>query len=186
MTGSSAARPSSDSAVAGNAPVLDVFALRDSVVDEYKRFATSFTTIHAQDIREQVEAIYAEQRYWPEPLIQINPSYKRSTDVGALAESGVVDPGCADIFRADRRPLSLYEHQKQAIAIATAGERLRGDYRYRIWEVALLLHSHRQPRAGGTASAGGTAHSRHRCLPHERACQLPDGGAQQVHRPGTG
>ena len=71
--------------MAGNAPALDVFALRDSVVDEYKRFATSFTTIHARDIREQVEAIYAEQRYWPEPLIQINPSYKRSTDVGALA-----------------------------------------------------------------------------------------------------
>ena len=80
MTGSSAARPSSDSAVAGNAPTLDVFALRDSVVDEYKRFAASFTTIHAQDIREQVEAIYAEQRYWPEPLIQINPSYKMQAE----------------------------------------------------------------------------------------------------------
>ena len=108
--------------MAGKAPALDVFALRDSVVDEYERFATSFTTIHAQDIREQVEAIYAEKRYWPEPLIQINPSYKRSTDVGALAESGVVDPGCADIFRANGRPLSLYEYQEHAIAIAAAGE----------------------------------------------------------------
>ena len=103
-------------------PVLDVFSLRDSVVDEYKRFATSFTTIHAQDIREQVEVIYGEQRYWPEPLIQINPSYKRSTDVGTLAESGVVDPGSVDIFRADGRPLSLYKHQEQAIALAADGE----------------------------------------------------------------
>ena len=122
MAGSSAARPSSDSALAGNGPALDVFALRDSVVDEYERFATSFTTIHARDIREQVEAIYAEKRYWPEPLIQINPSYKRSTDVGALVANGTLDPGCADIFRAGGRPLSLYEHQKQAIAIAAAGE----------------------------------------------------------------
>ena len=120
MTGSSAARPSSEAAMAGKAPGLDVFALRDSVVDEYERFATSFTTIHAQDVREQVEAIYAEKRYWPEPLIQINPSYKRSTDVGALAESGVVDPGCADIFRADGRPLSVYKHPEQAIALAAA------------------------------------------------------------------
>ena len=108
--------------MAGKAPALDVFALRDSVVDEYERFATSFTTIHAQDIREQVEAIYAEQRYWPEPLIQINPSYKRSTDVGALAANGTLDPGCADIFRANRRPLSLYKHQEQAIALAADGE----------------------------------------------------------------
>ena len=100
MTRSGTSRPSSDGARAGGTPALDVFALRDSVVGEYKRFATSFTTIHAQDIREQIEAIYAEERYWPEPLIQINPSYKRSTDVGALAANGVLDPGCADIFRA--------------------------------------------------------------------------------------
>ena len=122
MAESNAPAPSAGVADAGGAPVLDVFALRDSVVGEYERFATSFTAIHAQDIREQVEAIYAEKRYWPEPLIQINPSYKRSTDVGALVANGTLDPGCADIFRADGRPLSLYEHQKQAIAIAAAGE----------------------------------------------------------------
>ena len=90
MTGSNS--PSLDGATAGSTPALDVFALRDSVVGEYKRFATSFTTIHAPDIREQVEGIYAGDRYWPEPLIQINPSYKRSTDVGALAASGVLTP----------------------------------------------------------------------------------------------
>ena len=114
--------PGSGGAGTGDAPALDVFALRDSVVDEYKRFATSFTTIRARDIREQVEAIYAGNRYWPEPLIQINPSYKRSTDLGALAAAGVVDPGCADVFRANGRPLSLYKHQEQAIALAAAGE----------------------------------------------------------------
>ena len=114
--------PSRDGVQAGSAPALDVFALRDSVVDEYKRFATSFTTIHAPDIREQVEDIYARNRYWPEPLIQINPSYKRSTDVGSLVAGGVLDSGCADIFRANGEPLSLYEHQKQAIALAADGE----------------------------------------------------------------
>ena len=114
--------PSPESATAGSAPALDVFALRDSVVGEYKRFATSFTTIHAPDIRDQVEGIYAGDRYWPEPLIQINPSYKRSTDVGALAASGVLNPGCADIFRAKGEPLSLYKHQEQAVALAAEGE----------------------------------------------------------------
>lgn len=69
---------------------LDVFSLRDSVVGEYKKFATSFTTIHADDIRQQVEAIYARERYWPEPLIQINPSYRRSTTIDSLAESGTL------------------------------------------------------------------------------------------------
>ena len=114
--------PSPDGVEAGSAPALDVFALRDSVVDEYKRFATSFTTIQAPDIREQVAAIHAGNRYWPEPLIQINPSYKRSTDVGTLVANGVLDPGCADIFRANGEPLSLYKHQEQAIALAVASE----------------------------------------------------------------
>ena len=120
MTRSSS--PSPDGARAGDAPALDVFALRDSVVGEYERFATSFTTIHAPDIREQIEDIYAGSRYWPEPLIQINPSYKRSTDVGTLVAGGVLHPGCADIFRTNGQPLSLYKHQEQAIALAAAGE----------------------------------------------------------------
>jgi ATP-dependent helicase YprA (DUF1998 family) len=112
-----------------NAKTLDIFSLRDSVVDEYKKFATSFTTIHAEDIRQQVEAIYAQERYWPEPLIQINPSYKRTTNVETLVTAGVLESRCADIFRtpptgnADRgEPLSLYKHQEQAIALASQGE----------------------------------------------------------------
>ena len=100
---------------------LDVFSLRDSVVDEYKKFATSFTAIHAEDIRRQVHDIYAENRYWPEPLIQINPNYKRTTDVAALVESGTLHAKCAEIFTADGKPLSLYKHQEQAIALASEG-----------------------------------------------------------------
>lgn len=102
--------------------VLDIFSLRDSVVDEYRRFATSFTIIHALDIKEQVEAIYAENRYWPEPLIQINPNYKRTSDIGSLVNSGVLEPACREIFQTKNGPLNLYKHQEQAIALAAAGE----------------------------------------------------------------
>ncbi len=101
---------------------MDVFSLRDTVVSEYRKFATSFTTIHAEDIRQQVEAIYAEGRFWPDPLIQINPSYKRGANLEELIQGGALDPRTAEIFRADGAPLSLYKHQEQAIAIASQGE----------------------------------------------------------------
>lgn len=108
---------------------LDVFSLRDTVVEEYKKFATSFTTIFAEDIRTQIDAIYSQDRYWPEPLIQVNPSYKRTTTVEALARNGTLHPKAAEIFRApagaDGAPgktLSLYKHQEQAIALASQGE----------------------------------------------------------------
>lgn len=76
---------------------MDVFSLRDTVVGEYRKFATSFTTIHAEDIRQQVEAIYAQGRFWPEPLIQINPSYKRGANLANLIASGALEQGTANI-----------------------------------------------------------------------------------------
>ena len=92
------------------------------MVGDYRRFATSFTTIHAQDIREQVEAMYARGTYWPEPLIQINPSYLPGKDVQTLVGEGLVEPRVAEIFRKDGAPLKLYLHQQQAIAAAAQGE----------------------------------------------------------------
>lgn len=86
---------------------MDVFSLRDSIVGDYRKFATSFTTIHAEDIRVQVEAIYSEGRFWPDPLLQINPSYKRGLNLETLIANGALDPRTADIFRADGAPLSL-------------------------------------------------------------------------------
>jgi hypothetical protein len=101
---------------------MDVFSLRDSVVNEYRKFATSFTTIHADDIRSQVEAIYAKGRFWPDPLIQINPSYKAGKNLESLIAGGGLDARTADIFRSGGAPLSLYKHQEQAIALAAQGE----------------------------------------------------------------
>ncbi|MCC7535014.1 MAG: DEAD/DEAH box helicase [Deltaproteobacteria bacterium] len=105
---------------------MDVFSLRDAVVGEYERFATSFTTIYADDIRQQVDAIYAQGRFWPEPLIQVNPSFKRTTTVEKLVTDGVLDARTADIFRTDAAPsgetLKLYKHQEQAVALASQGE----------------------------------------------------------------
>jgi superfamily II DNA/RNA helicase len=101
---------------------MDVFSLRDSVVEEYRQFATSFTEIHAQDIRRQVEALYAEGRFWPEPLIQINPSYRAAIALEALIAGGALHPRTAEIFQVQGRPLRLHKHQEQAVALAAQGE----------------------------------------------------------------
>ncbi len=100
---------------------MDVFSLRDSVVGEYKKFATSFTKIHAEDIRQQVEAIYAEERYWPEPLTQTTATYRRGAPIDELVRAGTLDAMCGTIFRADGEGLRLHMHQEQAIALAAEG-----------------------------------------------------------------
>ena len=97
---------------------MDVFALREAIVSEYRTFATSFTTIHADDIRHQVEKIYGQNQYWPEPLIQINPNYKPGAIIDKLVESGALHPACKDIFQG----LSLHRHQEASLAHAQANE----------------------------------------------------------------
>ena len=61
--------------------LLNVFDLDRTIVSDYERFARSFTQIRAPDIRSEVEAIYANDRFWPEPLISINPHFERGTSI---------------------------------------------------------------------------------------------------------
>lgn len=101
----------------------NVFEFRDQLVGEYSSFSRSFSRISAPDIASKVDQEYDDGRYWPEPLIQINPNYKRTTTAQELALSGVLHPLCADIFRVGKTEgqpsdLFLYAHQMEALAKA--------------------------------------------------------------------
>jgi ATP-dependent helicase YprA (DUF1998 family) len=99
---------------------MDVFDLDSALVADYAGFARSFTQIRAQDIRDQVDRIYASQRFWPEPLITVNPHYERGASVEALVCNGSLHPDVRRVFRVDAQSITLYRHQMQAVAKATA------------------------------------------------------------------
>jgi Lhr-like helicase/very-short-patch-repair endonuclease len=107
---------------------LDVFDFRDHVVGDYEQFTRSFTRIRAGDIRDFVDTQYASQKYWPEPLIQINPSFKSGGTVEEFVAAGQLHPACAAIFRLGKSSSSagvsfpLHKHQAEAISLASAGE----------------------------------------------------------------
>ena len=103
--------------------MANVFDFRNRLVSEYSAFSRSFSKVAAADILSAVEKEYALGRYWPEPLIQINPNYKRNTTVQQLAQQGVLHPDCGHIFQVGKtegKPadLHLYVHQLQALAKA--------------------------------------------------------------------
>ncbi len=54
---------------------MDVFNLDETVIDRYKTFARSFTTIRSPELKEKVGDLYATKRFWPDPLLQLNPHY---------------------------------------------------------------------------------------------------------------
>ncbi len=63
---------------------MDVFDLDHTLVEDYARFARSFTKIRAADIQTQVEEIYESRQFWPEPLVSINPHFERDVTVADL------------------------------------------------------------------------------------------------------
>lgn len=101
----------------------NVFEFRNQLIAEYSTFSRSFSRIAAPDILSKVVQEYDAGRYWPEPLIQINPNYKRSCTVQELAAKGDLHSACADIFKAKKTEgtpvdLFLYAHQLEALAKA--------------------------------------------------------------------
>lgn len=96
---------------------IDVFSLRDHLIGDYSRFARSFTAIRADDLKAGIDAAYGGGRFWPDPLIQINPRYTPGRTTAELAAKRELHGTTAKFF-----PLDLYTHQEQAIAFGAAGE----------------------------------------------------------------
>jgi hypothetical protein len=94
---------------------VDVFDLDRTIVNDYSRFARSFTQIRAADIRSQVDSIYATERFWPEPLISINPHLERDVGIDALVSDGLLHPNTGRVFQLNGQSLTLYRHQAQAV-----------------------------------------------------------------------
>lgn len=107
---------------------MDVFEFRNRLIEDYARFSRSFTQIHAEDIRDAVEAAYRSGRFWPAPLIQINPNFVSGGSIDELVEAGFLDAECAKIFRIKSpedtfgKPLVLHKHQRDAIEVARRGD----------------------------------------------------------------
>jgi Lhr-like helicase len=99
---------------------VNVFDLDLSLVGDYERFARSFTQIRSPDIQARVEEIYASGRFWPDPLISINPQFERGTTITELVAEGSLHSQTASVFRVEGQPITLHRHQAQAIAKATA------------------------------------------------------------------
>ncbi len=99
-----------------------MFDLDRTLIEDYAGFTRSFTRIRAEDLRSQVEAIYASRRFWPEPLISINPHFEHGESVEELVRSGALRPETGQVFRLPGEALRLFRHQQQALAKAAAGQ----------------------------------------------------------------
>ena len=105
---------------------MDVFKLRNKLIQDYERYVSSFINIRDQRIRAKVQEELSQGLLWPEPLIQLNPSFAKGKLIDELVEEGILHQSCGKIFRkkgdGTNDPLRTHMHQEEAIRRACVGE----------------------------------------------------------------
>ena len=106
---------------------MNVFELRNRLVDDYKTYVLSFIQILDERIRQYVDEQLNSGLLWPEPLIQLNPAFQPAHSIDELVDEGVLHRECKTIFRRKsmKEPfgdiLRLHQHQEDAIRAAQSG-----------------------------------------------------------------
>ena len=101
---------------------MDVFDLRSRLVADYQSYTRSFIKIQNPRIAEHVDNALNAGAFWPEPLLQLNPTFLPGGTIDDLVEQDVLHSECARIIRIDKsdsdhsgKQLLLHEHQREAI-----------------------------------------------------------------------
>ena len=99
---------------------MDIFELDRSLIDHYAKFARSFSSIRAPEVQRQIGEAYDRHRFWPPPLITINPRYEEGATIDRMVSDKVLDPELRRIFAVgeNREPIPLHRHQERAVAKA--------------------------------------------------------------------
>ena len=107
---------------------MDVFNLRNQVTGDYGRYVQSFLTVRDDRIRTKVNDALESGQLWPDPLIQLNPSFESGETLDELISGGELHPECMNIFRVKGDDGSagpafrLHRHQVEGVRAARAGD----------------------------------------------------------------
>ena len=106
---------------------MDVFDLRNKLIEDYGAYVGSFIRIKDVRIEDEVRRSIDDGLLWPDPLIQLNPSFEAGDRIDELVEEGILHDECAQIFRAGKdsgnsgTTLKLHRHQSEAVRTAHDG-----------------------------------------------------------------
>ncbi|MFE2056667.1 protein kinase [Streptomyces sp. NPDC059446] len=127
QTGVSKAEPAP---VTASGAGMDVFGVHRTLIKDYRSFTEGGTVIRDDRIAAFVEDDLNSKSQWPDPWLSLNPFFQSGGTVVELAGRKVLHEECARIFQAkkteggtvpDGRPLTLHQHQREAIDAAASG-----------------------------------------------------------------
>jgi hypothetical protein len=107
---------------------LDIFALREQLVEDYRLFTGSFVDPRDARIKELLKLRLTDNDQWPDPWLSLNPSFAAGGTAAEMVAAGLLHRECERIFRvkldpqdAGRDPIVFHRHQRDAIEAAASG-----------------------------------------------------------------
>lgn len=105
---------------------MNIFEYRDDLLADYSEYVRSFIRLRNPRIQAFVQDALDKEILWPDPLIQLNPTFKPGASINELCEEHLLHPDCRAIFRRNKTPdstgggdpLRLHQHQEDAIRVA--------------------------------------------------------------------
>ncbi len=98
---------------------MDIFDLRNNIIQDYSSFLKSYLKISDDRIRYFVESELNKGVLWPDSILQLNPSYEYGSTIQELCNKKILNEKCSDFFGPK---LKLYRHQEEAINLALMKE----------------------------------------------------------------
>ena len=96
---------------------IDIFNIHKKIMDNYKHFVRSFVNIKNEKIKNFVESEINEGKFWPEPLIQFNPSFEPGESIQSLIGENILHPELVSVFKG----YDLFKHQSEALVKGSEG-----------------------------------------------------------------
>jgi hypothetical protein len=99
---------------------VDVFDLRDRLIDDYRHYVGSFMALRDRRIRERVLTNLDEGTFWPGPRIGLNPAFEPGGWIDDLVAEGLLHPLCSDIERKDVATYGEYRTKRLVLEVYDA------------------------------------------------------------------
>ncbi|HNJ40302.1 MAG TPA: DEAD/DEAH box helicase, partial [Acidobacteriota bacterium] len=106
---------------------MDIFDFRDQIIGDYSSYVKSFIQIKDLRIKAYVNELLHQGELWPEPLVQLSPTFAPGKSIEELVSEQTLHPECRRIFRRNKipaattlsgLPLQLHFHQQRAVEVA--------------------------------------------------------------------
>jgi ATP-dependent helicase YprA (DUF1998 family) len=98
---------------------VQVFELQRKVIADYEAYIRGFLVIRDGCIQSLVDEALTSGHLWPDPLIQLNPSFEPGPAMQQLVANGELHPHTLHIFQNARgEPLTLHRHQVEGLRAA--------------------------------------------------------------------